>query len=453
MNKPGILIFILFSLYALKVNGQQITNIKAEYKSDTLFIHYEITGILNLDSLLIRVVAEKSLKTYDLFISNARDSALVPGKDKPLYLILPRDSFPDEGESLRIQLTGWTKAFKVKRKRSPGQFFETFYKETVFPRFTISCNKGWIFRSRSFSEIGHVSCLSLNYNPAEGLQTGFGMSYYYFDDSVNHFITYPAFVHAMYRFPSAVYFMMNWGYSYENSGSSFTFGLGYKNMLWGPFDFELGAQYHQFYGSRYISALSINAGLSMNFSSRKRYKKEKVYRFARDFLYYAETGLNYLNKPGASFSFEIAYPFSPYYSLGLGGSFESVNYRFLIDYEYEYYSTYYNRYIPVVESNIPVQLGLNIVPLYITGRLFFTGSKLRPYLQWKYGATVFCSSDKGKIKNGFVADLGLGIQYPINKKTGFIFNFGIKYFENELSGKAYFHDRFGTFFMKTGVVF
>jgi hypothetical protein len=443
--------FILGFSYDIK--AQQIVNTKAFYRNDTLLITYDLTGNQKLDSLNLSISSFTSKKKYDLKFSGDIDTIISPGIGKKIFAKINRDSFPDDGESLRIQLIGWTKSLPVKRKNRLHLPKIDLSKIPVNPRFTFSTSAGLIFRSSDYSEKSSMSNFILNYNPTNNFQIGIGAGYFRFIDSIKTYSTYPIFINVALKFSNPAFIFMRLGFCPKNMGPAVTLGIGYKIISYGPFGIDVSAQLHRFDGFRTINAFSLNAGLSIDFSSRKNFKKDFNYRFKRSFLMYPEFGINFYNKASPSVSGDISYIVSPFYTQGIGISYEIIHYNFNFPVELEYYSSYYKRYVKYIAGIAPVELNINIIPLYLCGRLYFSRAKYRNYIFWKYGYTIYSKLEKGELKNGFVADLGMGLRIPVKKDIGLNLIFGAKYFNNKGNYEGVTNDIFGTFYIKTGFVF
>jgi len=451
MRNYLIILFLFFFL--LNSRAQKIENVRAVYQNDTLTIFYDLTGKTKLDSIEVKISSYKTGKKYKFLFQGDINNEVETRKGKKIWAYIERDSFPEDGESLKIKLKGWTKQTKPKKRRRKQSEF--LAKEPVNPRFTFTPTVGILLRSSEFSKIGRKVSGTFNYHPTKTFQVGLGVDYYNFLDSVKQFSSANGLISTKYsltNYSLPAYLLMNYGYSLFNEGPVITAGLGYKDVIYGPFNIDISAQLHKFYGNFDFYALSINAGISISASSRKRFKKEKVYKF-KDFMVYAEVGANYFKKLSPNFSIDFAYKIAPNYTQGIGVSFESINYKFKGEYKTYYYSEYYQEDIEYVAGIVDHELKIYLVPFYLNGRLYLSSGRFRPFLLWKYGVTIFSQADKGKLKNGFVGDLGFGFQSPINKKKAITFSVGLKFFDNSYSYEGIENSLFGTFFFKTGIVF
>lgn len=447
-----VILFLFFLL--LNSRAQKIENVRALYQNDTLTILYDLTGKIKLDSIEVIISSPKTSKKYMFSFHGDINNEVKNGKDKKIWAYIYRDSFPEDGVTLKIRLKGWAKRTTKtkKRKKKPFVFFT---KSPVNPRFTFSPGLGILLRSSEFSKIGQNVSGTFYYHPSGTFQIGLGVTYYNFLDSVKRFSSAHGLISTKYSFANYSlpgYLLMNYGYSLFNEGPVITAGLGYKNIIYGPINIDVSAQLHRFYGYFDFYALSLNAGISISASSRKRFKKEKVYKF-KDFMVYAEAGANYFKKLSPNFSIDFAYKIAPNYTQGIGFSFESVNYKFKSEYKTHYYSEFYQENIEYVAGIVDYELNIYIVPFYLNGRLYLSTGRFRPFLLWKYGVTIYSKADKGELKKGFVGDLGFGFQSPINKKKAMIFSVGLKFFDNKYSYEGIENNFFGTFFFKTGIVF
>lgn len=316
--KRTFYVLLMLFLVSIETNAQQIKNLKADYRNDTLSITYDLVGKQKLDSIHLKISSFTSKTDYNLDFAGDIDGVILPGKNKKLFAIINRDSFPENGESLRIQLVGWTKNNPVHSKDRFHFPSIDLSKVPKNPRFTINTYLGAIFPSEGFSKAGRVSTIVLNYNVTNTFMVGLGASCLKFNDSIRTYHTYPLFVNLAYKFYDPAYLFMNLGYCPVNMGPKLTFGIGYKLFSHGPFGFDLSAQLHKYYGNKDILAVSLNSGISFDFSSRKYLKKESYYKFKHDYLIYGEIGLNFTKKACPAISCDIAYIISPFYTQGIG---------------------------------------------------------------------------------------------------------------------------------------
>jgi hypothetical protein len=442
----------VFVVLTIIIKGQQIEGVKANYKNDTLVILYDVTGKTKIDSIELNLSSYK--KKYEFKFYGDIDKEIEPGKGKKIWSYIPRDSFPEQGESLKIRLKGWTKSTTLHKKWKRNKHSNFFIKSPKNPRFSFSSSVGVIFRSSEFSKIGQTLSAAYYYHPTNAFQIGLGGAYFNFLDSVKTFTTGHGFIATKYSlkdYQIPNYLLLNLGYSLFNKGPVATVGVGYKNQILGPFNFDLNARLHRFFGDYNFYSCSLNAGILVNLSSRKRFKKDRIHRF-KDIMIYFESGINYLTQLSPNLSIDVSYKIAPNYTQGIGLSVESIKYKLKHEYNTTYYSTYYNQTREYI-AGTNLRLKLFIVPVYLNGRLYLSTKRFRPYLVWKYGFTIYSKADTGDLQNGFVGDLGIGFQSPLNKTKALLFSAGIKFFDNQYNYGSFENDLFGTFFLKTGIVF
>jgi len=452
-HKPiGLLFFVVMSV---GMHAQRFEHVKAFYANDTLIITYDLSGNQKIDSLEIKVSSYKTRKTYKLMFLGDANYNINPGKNKVARASFHRDSLPDNGESLQIRLKGWTKYTPVHKKRKFDFSWQNISKVPLNPRFSLINTVGLLTKSSEFSKMSITTSSTFYYNPTDQFGIGAGLNYISLSDSLKHYSSVAGYISAKYKLSEylpSTYVLMNYGFDPLNDGPLYSIGFGYEGTLLGPIGYDISARINKFSGDYNFGILSFNAGLSINMSSRKRFKKDKTYKF-REYLIYVETGLNYFNKMTPSLSFDIAYNISPFYTQGLGISLESINYQLSTEIYSSYYSSYYQKDIEYIAGIQNFNLKLFIAPIYFNGRLFFSLGKVRPYLLWKYGITLYSHVNEGDLKNGFVADAGIGFQISLNKHMGLNISTGVKYFNNKYSIETIEYHQFGTTFLKAGIVF
>lgn len=437
------------------LNAQRFKNLKASYVNDTLCIRYDVENEKKIDSLEVEISSAETGKKY-LFSFNISKT----GKSSRLAKkYIPRDSFPLEGEQLKIRLKGYIDTGNSPKNRKfryggAGKInFKFLKKEPVDPRFSMIMNGGLIMPSEEFSEGGLNSSFSFHYNPVKKSSIGLGVNYFNFKDSIKSYTTVSPFISTRYYHSDFPFYMLvNYGYCSLNSGAVLGVGGGFIRRIRGPFLINFGAQIQKHYGDYSFVSVLINAGLQIDGSIRKRKFKDRVYRF-KNMVGHLNGSFNYLNDFSTGFGLDASYKISPLYFQGLGISFENVNYKFKPDIAMSYYSSYYQEQREYIFGGFTYNLKIKIIPVYLCGRLYLSKQKNRPFLLWKYGVTLFSSVNKGVLDNGFFGDLGIGMQIPLNKTTAFTFSGGVKYFDNKYSIGNIENNIFGTFYLNTGIVF